>query len=266
MTTIETRRSCSERRRRGGFTLIELLVVIAIIAILAAMLLPALSKAKERGKRNQCLSNQRQLAMAWMMYGGEQDDRTMYQDSQGLANFATSTTPNYLGLLQQFVGTNNPVFTCPAARTEWQAAGNVANSTNDTIYIGNVVVLSSANWTRRFANVPSPSSIVAMQESSARTHVSWLRPQRTSVGPPRIYTNWHLTRSPNTYVPMYPNGWEFYSTTHMGGGNMTFMDGHVEYRHHLKIISGDFGLAHQVTGSTTDTVAVPYTDNYLATF
>jgi|APCry1669189204_1035204.scaffolds.fasta_scaffold71676_2 prepilin-type N-terminal cleavage/methylation domain-containing protein len=64
---------CFARARRA-FTLIELLVVIAIIAILAALLLPALSKAKEKALRAQCMNNQKQILLAHLMYLNENQD------------------------------------------------------------------------------------------------------------------------------------------------------------------------------------------------
>jgi prepilin-type N-terminal cleavage/methylation domain-containing protein len=83
-------RTKSQTTPGGAFTLIELLVVIAIIAILAAMLLPALARAKERAKRTQCLNNLHQLGIGMTMYAGENDTLLPALDLN-----ANPANPNY---------------------------------------------------------------------------------------------------------------------------------------------------------------------------
>ena len=73
-------------RRREAFTLIELLVVISIIAILMAVLMPALTKAREQGQRAVCLSNLKQLQLAWDMYANDNDERIVNGEAANGAN------------------------------------------------------------------------------------------------------------------------------------------------------------------------------------
>jgi prepilin-type N-terminal cleavage/methylation domain-containing protein/prepilin-type processing-associated H-X9-DG protein len=67
--------------KQSGFTLIELLVVIAIIALLMAILMPALNRAREQGKRTACINNLRQLTLGWILYADDNDDKVVHANT-----------------------------------------------------------------------------------------------------------------------------------------------------------------------------------------
>jgi prepilin-type N-terminal cleavage/methylation domain-containing protein/prepilin-type processing-associated H-X9-DG protein len=135
-------------RQHRAFTLIELLVVIAIIAILAAMLLPALTRAKLKAQGVQCMNNHRQLSLAWRMYSEDNNDALLYASADvgnlnnpahpswaatwvtGKMDFNAGNASNYDPTIDiynspmwPYCGKNLGIWRCPADRSGVTVAG-----------------------------------------------------------------------------------------------------------------------------------------------
>jgi prepilin-type N-terminal cleavage/methylation domain-containing protein/prepilin-type processing-associated H-X9-DG protein len=257
-----------ERRRAQGFTLIELLVVIAIIAILAAMLLPALTKAKIKAEGTACMCNTKQLMLGWLMYAGDNDDKLMLASAEkgtpgwvsGMMNW-TDNTPgadnfnldNLLkpekALIASFVKSAN-VFKCPSDRFEGGAVtkprvrtysmnagvghGGLTPSPSDPQYpLGRTYPVAGAMTMSQLKN-PGPASIWVMLDE----HPDSITDSDFKLDPGFLPSSYYWRDMP--------------ASLHGGAGSFSFADGHSEIHRWL-----ERGGKSQVTGAMVQSTVLP---------
>ena len=200
---------CGSGHAYGGFTLIELLVVIAIIAILMAILMPALNRAREQGKRAACLNNLGQLTLAWIMYADENDDKVVHANTgrdDAWVRWSRGTSEQEridgikTGLLYPYCP-DVKLYKCP------------------TGVRGEIVTYTVVDAMNGYDGIPGTKDLMIYRRIQIR------RPNERAV----FLDEGRL--SPNSWTIWYDQErwWDQITARHGDGTNFSFADGHSEY-------------------------------------
>lgn len=202
-------------RERTGFTLIELLVVIAIIAILMAILIPTLHRAREQGQRATCLSNVKQLTLAWILYAYENEDKIVNASTF----FSRPGEPAWIGSRWQVEGTDEELREHLKDGILYKYCNDVDIFKCPTGIRGEVLTYAIVDAMNGATSIPGTKDLMIKRLSQVR------RPGERFVfiDEGRI--------SPDSWTVFYDqeSWWDRPTVRHGDGTNFSFADGHSDY-------------------------------------